>query len=42
MLKHHDAYGSELMAVYRGATSTLEIVDVEDGLIEKQPLALSL
>lgn len=33
MPKHHDAYGSELMAVYRGNRNTLEIFEREDGLI---------
>jgi len=29
----NDAYGSELLAVYRGATNTLEVVEREDNLI---------
>ena len=33
MLKRNDAYGSQLMAVYRGATNTSEIVEREDKLI---------
>jgi|SRR5579864_9108678 len=31
--KNRDAYGSELMAVYQGATNTLEIVERDDNLI---------
>jgi SAM-dependent methyltransferase len=33
MTKHHDAYGSELMAVFRGATDTVEIVERDDHFI---------
>lgn len=33
MKKNHDAYGSELLAVYHGAANTLEIVERDDNFI---------
>jgi SAM-dependent methyltransferase len=37
MPKHHDAYGSELLAVFRGARDISEIVEREDRLISTSP-----